>query len=162
MNFKSTVIKDLNFRKNTYLNSNSIKTIKKEDNKQDNIKAANFYTDNQAVFSLTGNSIKEGFGSNTNKKDDDIMAIINRKLQGLTQELGGSSGTKEVKSILTNTKKICDLECAKCMMSMLESTKGIKAIDLDKLVDDDSSDNCIKCKKYTELSTSIKSMIDSL
>ena len=45
---------------------------------------------------------------------------------------------------------------------MIEDNKGVKALDLDKLVEDDSSDMCIKCKNYTSLSTSIKNMIDNL
>ena len=59
-------------------------------------------------------------------------------------------------------KEISDLECAKCMMMMMEEHKGVKALDLDKLSEDDSSEMCIKCKNYTALSTSIKNMIDNL
>ena len=134
--FKYRVIQNLNFRDKTNLNSNA------------------------------GNrSAVEGFGGRNEKnfkKDDDIFILIERKLQGLSQELGGDKGKKEVKEILTNTRKICNLECAKCMMNMIEENKGIKSIDLDKLADDESSENCIKCKQYTELSDSIKSMIDNL
>ena len=54
------------------------------------------------------------------------------------------------------------MESAKCMMNMLNENKGLKSINLDSVADDDSSDNCIKCKKYTELSKSIQNMIDSL
>tara|TARA_B110001452_G_C15239019_1_gene429036 strand:- start:2268 stop:2762 length:495 start_codon:yes stop_codon:yes gene_type:complete len=109
----------------------------------------------------------EGFSGNNAqgykyKKDDDIYKLIERKLQGLVSELGGDSGKKETKQILVNTKKICNLECAKCMMNMIEENKGIKTIDLDKMLDDEDSENCIKCKKYTELSNSIKSVIDNL
>ena len=111
------------------------------------------------------NSNIEGFGNSNKrriKKDDDIFALIDRKLSGITEELGGDSGKKEVKSVLTNTKKICDMECAKCMMNMMEENKGMRTIDLDKLAEDDSSEYCLKCKRYTELSTSIKNMIDNL
>ena len=45
---------------------------------------------------------------------------------------------------------------------MIEDNKGVKALDLDALVNDESSDMCLKCKNYTSLSTSIKSMIDNL
>ena len=48
------------------------------------------------------------------------------------------------------------------MMNMIEDNKGIKSVDFDKILDDESNDNCIKCRKYTELSDSIKSMIDNL
>lgn len=137
-NFKYAVIQDLSFRDRTNQNSNS-----------------------------RSNKVVEGFGGSGSlkdkfKKDDDIYALIERKLKGLGEELGGDKGKKEVKQILTNTKKICDLECAKCMMNMIEENKGIKSLDLDKLAEDDSSEYCVKCKNYTALSTSIKSMIDNL
>ena len=57
------------------------------------------------------NSNKEGFTSNRNlkenkyKTDDNLLKMIENKLRGLTEELGGSEGKKEVKSLLTNTKK---------------------------------------------------------
>ena len=114
---------------------------------------------------LNSNRLVEGFGGFNQRKlkdDDDIFELIDRKLKGLTQELGGNKGKKEVKDILVNTKKICDLECAKCMMNMMQENKGVKSIDLDKLAEDDSSEYYVKYKKYTALSTSIKSMIDNL
>ena len=45
---------------------------------------------------------------------------------------------------------------------MLQENKGLRSINLDNLANDDSSENCMKCKKYTELSKSLQSMIDSL
>ena len=114
------------------------------------------------------NSNKEGFTSNNRlkenryKTDDDLLKMIENKLRGLTEELGGTEGKKEVKSLLTSTKKIVNLECAKCMMNMLDDNKGAKSINIENLIEDDNSDNCIKCKKYTELSSTINSMIDNL
>ena len=112
---------------------------------------------------------KEGFTSSSFKSektkvenDNDIFKIIENKLRGLTEEIGGKSGKKEMKSILTNTKKICDIECSKCMMTMLEDTKSGKTINVEELLDDENNDNCIKCKKYTELSSTIQSLIDNL
>ena len=58
--------------------------------------------------------------------------------------------------------KICDLECAKCMVTMIDEHKSLKTIDLENILEDETNENCIKCKKYTELSSSIKSIIDNL
>jgi hypothetical protein len=110
--------------------------------------------------------IKEGFTDETDSKstmkNGDVFKVIENKLKGLVQELGGTEGKTETKKILLNTKKICDLECAKCMMTMLSDNKSLKTIDLENILDDETDENCIKCKKYTELSTSIKSIIDNL
>ena len=104
----------------------------------------------------------EGLKNSTKTDNDDIFKIIENKLKGLVQELGGDAGKTETKKILTNTKKICDLECAKCMMTMMNDKKSLKTIDLENIMDDDTNDNCIKCKKYTELSTSIQAIINNL
>jgi hypothetical protein len=109
--------------------------------------------------------VTEGFSSTTNDntmKNDDIFKIIENKLKGLVQELGGNEGKSETKKILVNTKKICDLECAKCMMTMMSEKKSMKTIDLENILADETDENCMKCKKYTELSSSIKSIIDNL
>ena len=45
---------------------------------------------------------------------------------------------------------------------MLEDTKSGKTINVEDLLDDENNDNCIKCKKYTELSSTIQSLIDNL
>jgi hypothetical protein len=94
-------------------------------------------------------------------KNGDVFKVIENKLKGLLQELGGNEGKSETKKILVNTKKICDLECAKCMMTMISDKKSVKTIDLENILDDETNENCIKCKKYTELSNSIKSIIDN-
>lgn len=111
-------------------------------------------------------TIKEGFtdenDSSSTTKNGDVFKVIENKLKGLVQELGGNEGKTETKKILLNTKKICDLECAKCMMTMLSDNKSLKTINLENILDDETDENCIKCKKYTELSTSIKSIIDNL
>ena len=113
----------------------------------------------------TFNNKKEGFtndSTNTAKNNDDIFKIIENKLKGLVEELGGNEGKSETKKILVNTKKICDLECAKCMMTMISDKKSVKTIDLENILEDETNENCIRCKKYTELSSSIKSIIDNI
>lgn len=113
----------------------------------------------------TFNNKKEGFtndSTNTTKNNDDIFKIIENKLKGLVEELGGHEGKSETKKVLINTKKICDLECAKCMMTMMSDKKSLKTIDLENILEDETNENCIRCKKYTELSSSIKSIIDNL
>ena len=111
-------------------------------------------------------NVTEGFtdndDSNSTMKNDDLFKVIENKLKGLVQELGGNEGKIETKKILVSTKKICDLECAKCMMTMISDKKSVKTIDLENILEDETNENCIKCKKYTELSSSIKSIIDNL
>lgn len=113
-------------------------------------------------------NVKEGFKeglseSNYNKNEtDSIFKMIDNKLRGLTLELGGNEGRSETKKILTSTKKICDMECAKCMMAMLNDKKSINSINIEGILDDETDENCIKCKKYTELSTSITNIINNL
>tara|TARA_B110000008_G_scaffold264225_1_gene288331 strand:- start:175 stop:654 length:480 start_codon:yes stop_codon:yes gene_type:complete len=131
-NFQQRVVQNLSFRENTNLNSN--------------------------IEGFTNSKLKE----NKYNKDENIIKIIENKLRALTEEIGGNEGKKEVKTILTNTKKIINLECAKCMMTMLDENKGGKSIDFDKLLDEENDENCTKCKKYTELSGTINSMIDNL
>ena len=112
--------------------------------------------------------LKEGFKeglteSNYNKNEtDSIFKMIDNKLRGLTLELGGNEGKSETKKILTSTKKICDMECAKCMMAMLNDKKSINTINFEGILDDETDENCIKCKKYTALSTSITNIINNL
>jgi len=113
-------------------------------------------------------NVKEGFKegyneSNYSKKESDsIFRMIDNKLKGLSLELGGDEGKAETKKILTSTKKICDLECAKCMMAMLNDKKSINSINIEGVLDDETDENCIKCKKYSALSTSITNIINNL
>lgn len=111
------------------------------------------------------NKLLEGFGNSLDKNKynnkDDISVIINRKLKGLNEELGGDKGKNEIKDMLKNTKKISNLECAKCMVNMIEENKKGRHLDVENLLDDENND-CIKCKKYTELSNTIQSMIDNI
>jgi hypothetical protein len=140
--YKFKTAQHLSFRTITNVNSNKENFNTKEDSK-----------------------VTEGFSSTTNDntmKNDDIFKIIENKLKGLVQELGGNEGKSETKKILVNTKKICDLECAKCMMTMMSEKKSMKTIDLENILADETDENCMKCKKYTELSSSIKSIIDNL
>ena len=117
-------------------------------------------------------NVKEGFSfNNTESKvtnnaskveTESLLKIIDNKLKGLMQELGGEEGNADTKKLLTSTKKICDLECAKCMTSMISEQKSLKTIDLENIMNDETNENCLKCRKYTELSKSIESIINNL
>jgi len=117
-------------------------------------------------------NIKEGFSFNNSEnkvtnnaskvETESLFKIIDNKLKGLMQELGGEEGNTETKKLLTSTKKICDLECAKCMTSMISEQKSLKTIDLENIMSDETNENCLKCRKYTELSKSIDSIINNL
>ena len=119
-------------------------------------------------FNTMKKGFKEGFKEGLNesefnkKESDSIFRMIDNKLKGLSLELGGVEGKAEAKKILTSTKKICDLECAKCMMTMLNDKKSINSINIEGVLDDETDENCIKCKKYSALSTSITNIINNL
>ena len=146
--YKFKTAQQLSFR--SFINVNSNTNIKENFKDKDKIK--------DKV------KIKEGFtnDSSDTTKNNDVFKIIENKLKGLVEELGGNEGKSETKKILVNTKKICDLECAKCMMTMISDKKSVKTIDLENILEDETNENCINCKKYTELSSSIKSIIDNL
>ena len=139
--YKFKTAQNLSFRSLTNQNSNT-STIKEG------------FSFNKSESSVTKNSSKI--------ETDRLFRIIDNKLKGLVQEMGGSDGNVETKKLLTSTKKICDLECAKCMMTMINEQKSLKTIDLENIMEDETNDNCLKCKKYTELSKSIGNIIDSL
>jgi len=117
-------------------------------------------------------NVKEGFSFNISESSttknsskietDSLFNIIDNKLKGLVQEMGGNEGNAETKKLLTSTKKICDLECAKCMMTMINEQKSLKTINLENIMEDETNETCLKCKKYTELSKSIDNIINSL
>ena len=94
------------------------------------------------------------------------MNIIENKLKSAQQEIGNRDGLKETKQILKKCKKVCDIECAKCMMNMIDENKSLKTLNLDNLAeslaDDESNEECIKCNKYTALSKTIQNIIDNI
>lgn len=151
--YKFKTAQNLSFRSLT--NKNSLK-----ENYQNSVENHN----NININGQEGFTLREGLSiKNSSKVDNDnVFKIIDNKLKGLLEELGGDEGKNETKKILTNTKKICDLECAKCMMTMINDKKSLKTIDLENIMNDETDDNCIKCKKYTELSTSIQSIVNNL
>ena len=139
--YKFKTAQNLSFRSFTNQNSNS-----------SNIKEG-------FIFNKTDDSVTK----NASKVEtENLFKIIDNKLKGLMLEMGGVEGNAETKKLLTSTKKICDLECAKCMMTMISEQKSLKTIDLENLMYDETNENCLKCKKYTELSKSIASIIDNL
>ena len=157
--YKFKTAQQLSFRSFTNLNSNNTNIKENFDGKKNSIK-----NDIKNSIKNSIKNVKEGFTYDTNDttKNNDVFKIIENKLKGLVEELGGNEGKSETKKILVNTKKICDLECAKCMMTMISDKKSVKTIDLENILEDETNENCIKCKKYTELSSSIKSIIDNL
>ena len=48
------------------------------------------------------------------------------------------------------------------LMTMLNDKKSINSINIEGVLDDETDENCIKCKKYTALSTSITNIINNL
>lgn len=112
---------------------------------------------------IEGFSNKE-FNKKTNKfeKKDNTYEVIENKLRSLNQELGGEKGKREIKEILKNTKKIINLECSKCMMNIINNNKGERSIDTEDLIYDEDDENCIKCKRYTELSEHIENMLENM
>ena len=113
------------------------------------------------------NSNKEGFIGNDKLKENkynenSVYKLLENKLRGLTEEIGGEKGKREITSLLINTKKILNLECAKCMINMIDDNTKSKTIDIDNLIDNENNVNCNRCKKFTELSDTITSLIDNL
>ena len=170
--FKKNITKKIEFSKKINQNSNKVfnnenkRNLNNNSSINENIIA---YSSNNNYSTINNNkniegfnNIRENFESKSEKIDNGVLDYIQNKLKGITSEIGGENGKKEIKQVLTNTKKVCNLESAKCMMNMIDENKGPKTINLDKLLEDDSSENCIKCKKYTELSKSIQSIIDNL
>tara|TARA_Y100000591_G_scaffold46852_1_gene35242 strand:+ start:13530 stop:14018 length:489 start_codon:yes stop_codon:yes gene_type:complete len=120
----------------------------------------NFNAYNTGDYQL---NTREGFTSSKSIKDDSIDECINRKINSTRDELGGDKGCKDVKKILTDVKKSCNLEGAKCMMNLLSSNKSSKTINLEKIINNDNDDDEInKYKQYTELSTSLQNIIDNI
>tara|TARA_B100000902_G_scaffold305073_1_gene293440 strand:+ start:7630 stop:8100 length:471 start_codon:yes stop_codon:yes gene_type:complete len=109
------------------------------------------------------NSNIEGYSNiKETKTNNDIANIIENKLKSLNEELGGKNGKKEAINILKNSKEVINLECAKCMMDIIQHSKGAKSINIEDLLDDNNDENCNKCKKYTELSKTISNIIDNI
>lgn len=170
--FKKNITKKIEFSKKINQNSNKVYNNENKRNLNNSLSMNENivgYSSNNNYSTINNSknmegfiNIRENFESKPEKVDKGVLDYIENKLKGITSEIGGENGKKEIKQILTNTKKVCNLESAKCMMNMIDEHKGPKTINLEKLLEDDSSENCIKCKKYTELSKSIQSIIDNL
>lgn len=121
-----------------------------------------YYKKNQAQ------PIKEGFVFDTGDKDSDKLEdeklddCINRKLNSLKVELGGSSGITDIKRTLTKARQACNYEASKCMMNLLSSNRNIKTINLEKLLDDPENSDCTKYKHYIGVSTQLTQLIDNI
>ena len=113
-------------------------------------------------FNIIKNNDSINIKNNNSININNIGNLMGNKIKGLVAEIGGKEGKLETVAILKNTKKVCNLECAKCMMKMIDNSKSLKTIDIDNLLFNEDDENCIKCKKYTELSNTIQNMIDNL
>ena len=111
---------------------------------------------------ISSPTVREGFKNGDNIDIHNVGDLMRNKIKGLIQELGGKEGKQETIDILKNTKKVCNLECSKCMLQMIDNGKSLKTIDIDNLLFNEDDENCVKCKKYTELSNTIQNMIDNL
>ena len=141
------------------------KTLDKRYKLKNVMKSCGINTYNDDINNYYNNKeddILEGFNNVKELEQTKIEYIINNKLKSLETEFGDKKGLENTKSLLTNTKKICDMECMKCMINMIDSSKGSTNMDVEKLINDEKNENCVKCKKYTELSQRIQNMIDSI
>jgi len=115
-----------------------------------------------SVNELRVDELREGFKNSNKVNINNISDLMSNKIKGLIQELGGNKGKDETIKILKDTKKVCNLECSKCMLQMIDNGKSLKTIDIDNLLFNEDDENCVKCKKYTELSNTIQNIIDNL
>ena len=130
-----------------------------------NLNKKKFSDTNENQFSvneLRVDELREGFKNSNKLNINNISDLMSNKIKGLIQELGGNKGKDETIQILKDTKKVCNLECSKCMLQMIDNGKSLKTIDIENLLFNEDDENCIKCKKYTELSNTIQNMIDNL
>lgn len=153
---QENIVRDLSFRKITNLQSNI--------DDYNNIKI----TRNNSHIN-TNNNIKtqlEGFSNNNLYKIDNNEFInnIDQKISNLMNDIGGTKGKNDIIKSLTTTKKVCDLESAKSLMSMLgnNNNSDINLYNIDHLLNDNYGSENIRYKKYTELSKTIQNIIDGI
>ena len=123
------------------------------------------------------NSNIEGFKNNKNKANpkisktslntmdidtDTLLSRVDKHLKTLITGLGNPKEVKQTREIWKKTKKISDIESSKCIMKLLEENGDKKDFDIDDLINNDYDKNCQKYKKYTALSQSLQSIINSI
>ena len=154
---QENILRDLSFRKNTNLQSNI-------DGYQ-NIKINKKQPTNNEKNTKTNNNI-EGFSNNqfTEINSNELFNNIDQQISNLMQDIGGQEGKNKLKQNLTATKKVCDLESAKSIISMLgnTNTEEINLYNIDHLLNNNYGSENIRYKKYTELSKTIQNIIDGI
>ena len=93
---------------------------------------------------------------------DTLLSRVDKHLKTLTSDLGNPKEVKQTREILKKTKKISDIESSKCIMKLLEENGDKKDFDIEDLINNDYDKNCQKYKKYTALSQSLQSIINSI
>ena len=146
--YKFKTAQQLSFRALTNQNSNA----NLKENYQNSIDNYN----NINVNGQEGFTLKEG-NTNINNQNRTLQAIESH-LSGLETTLNGSTGKQNIKNILEKTKKVCDLESGRYFANMI-NPQNTDTIDLEGVMNDETSDNYIKYNKYSTFSKSIESIL---
>ena len=93
---------------------------------------------------------------------DTLLSRVDKHLKTLTTDLGNPKEVKQTRDILKKTKTISDIESSKCIMKLLDDNSDKKDFDIEDLINNDYDKNCQKYKKYTALSQSLQSIINSI
>ena len=126
-------------------------------NQNSNIEGFNNKNKNKANPKISKTSL------NTMDIDTDtLLSRVDKHLKTLTTDLGNPKEVKQTREILKKTKKISDIESSKCIMKLLEENGDKKDFDIEDLINNDYDKNCQKYKKYTALSQSLQSIINSI
>ena len=93
---------------------------------------------------------------------DTLLSRVDKHLKTLTTDLGNPKEVKQTRDILKKTKTISDIESSKCIMKLLDDNSDKNDFNIEDLINNDYDKNCQKYKKYTALSQSLQSIINSI